>query len=110
MLLPLTARRSRVFLLGTLIALSSLLCGSALANDCGVLPFTSGRGVPDGAAGNITSLISSEVDIRGGFGLVLTAGEDEVSSSCGKKSSCVKEFGAENGYDRVVSGNVDNLG
>jgi hypothetical protein len=110
MLLPLTARPSRVFLLGTLITLSSVLCGSALANDCGVLPFTSGRGVSDGAAGNITSLISSEVDIRGGFGLVLTAGEDEVSSSCGKKSSCVKEFGAENGYDRVVSGNVDNLG
>jgi len=103
-------RPTRAFVLGVVVSLSLLVCGNALANSCGVLPFTSGRGVNDGAASNITSLVSSEVDIRGGFGLVLTASEDEVSKDCGKKSSCIKSFGKDNGYNRVVAGNVDKLG
>jgi hypothetical protein len=95
---------------GAFIALSLLLCGNALADSCGVLPFTSGRGVNQGAADNITALVSSEVDIRGGFGLVLTATADELPKNCARKTSCIKKKKKKEDYERVVSGKVDGLG
>jgi hypothetical protein len=103
-------RPRQVILTGAILALSLLVCGNAFADSCGVLPFSSGRAVNQGAADNITSLISSEVDIRGGFGLVLTATTDELPKGCAKKSSCIVNFGKGEGYERVVSGEVEGLG
>ncbi|MEE2828131.1 MAG: hypothetical protein VX498_03000 [Myxococcota bacterium] len=111
MQLTVPARFQPALLLGAMLCVGSLFHGSvALANTCGVLPFTADRGVNSGATDNITSLVSSEVDIRGGFGLVLTASRDEVKSSCGSKVDCIKDFGSKNGYDRVVAGRVSNSG
>jgi len=102
--------RSRVIMAAVLVASSLLFSGSAFADSCGVLPFSSGRAVNQGAADNITALVSSEVDIRGGFGLVLTATADDLPKGCASKSSCIIDFGKEEGYERVVSGKVEGLG
>lgn len=103
----------RIALSSTLL-LAAALCvapGSALAGTCGVLPFSAGDGVNEGAAANISALVSSELDIRGGFDLVIAApAEDFEGGDCGASTSCIKEFGKANKHEAVVSGRVEASG
>jgi hypothetical protein len=82
----------------------------ALAGSAGILPFSSSKGVPNGAAENIASLVSTEIDIRGGYDLVMSAGTDEVAAGCGERSACVDEYGNENDFVHVVTGSVSTAG
>jgi len=66
--------------------------------------------VPNGAADNISSLVSTEVDIRGGYDLVLSASSDEVAAGCGERSACVNEYGRENDFSHVITGTVSAAG
>ena len=104
---------------GTANWLTALLAGlvllacnpaQALAGSAGILPFSSGKGVPNGAADNIASLVSTEVDIRGGYDLVLSAESDEVAVGCGESSACINKYGTENDFHHVVTGSVANAG
>lgn len=96
----------------TALALATLLGpGSALAGTCGVLPFAAGDDVKRGAAPNITQLVSSELDIRGGYSLVIAApAEDFEGGDCGSSPACIREFGIANKHEAVVSGSVDMVG
>ena len=104
----------RTTLRGLLVALCLatvlLSSASALADSAGILPFSSGKGVPQGAAENIASLVSTEVDIRGGYDLVLSAADDEVAAGCGERSACVDEYGRANSFSHVVTGSVSSAG
>ncbi|MBN93158.1 MAG: hypothetical protein CL928_03685, partial [Deltaproteobacteria bacterium] len=93
-----------VFTLGT--ALST----TARAGTCGILPFSAGSGVGRGAADNIGSLVSTEVDIRGGFELVLGIDPEKVKSGCSTNSSCLQSLGRSEGFDKLVSGSVSARG
>ena len=98
--------------------LQALLCLSvvllspsvALAGSAGILPFSASKGVPNGAAENIASLVSTEIDIRGGYDLVISASSDEVASGCGERSACVDEYGNENDFVHVITGSVSTAG
>jgi hypothetical protein len=83
------------------------LPGAAAAGTCGVLPFSASDDVNRGAAPNITALVSSELDIRGGYDLVMAApAEDFEGGDCGASTNCIKEFGRANKHEAVVSGRV----
>jgi hypothetical protein len=91
-----------------------LLCGllwavapaAAEAGTCGVLPFTADAKINKGAAPNITALVSSEADIRGGWDLVITAEASEFSGDCSKDVACLKTFGKDNGHEAIIGGHV----
>jgi len=104
---------SRVVLKTPMIVVLLALCGlpaAAFAGTCGVLPFSAGEGVNRGAAPNITALVSSELDIRGGYELVIAApAEDFEGGDCGASTSCIKEFGKANKHEAVVAGRVESL-
>ena len=98
-----------------LLALSALALvatpTTALAGTCGVLPFSAGEGVKRGAAPNISALVSSELDIRGGYDLVIAApAEDFEGGDCGSSTSCIREFGKANKHEAVVAGRVEVAG
>lgn len=94
-----------------IVLLALALCaapGAAFAGTCGVLPFSSEADVKKGAAPNITALVSSELDIRGSYDLVIAApAEDFEGGDCGSSTSCIKEFGRANKHEAVVSGHVE---
>ncbi len=96
------------FVLMLLFQLSAV--ATASAGSAGVLPFLSSKGVPNGAAENIASLVSTEVDIRGGYDLVLSAGPGEVKGGCGKSSACITAYGGKNSFQHVITGNVASAG
>jgi hypothetical protein len=83
---------------------------AAWAGSAGLLPFSSSNGVPNGAADNIASLVSTEVDIRGGYELVLSASSDEVQEGCGERSSCITSYGGKNNFQHVITGSVSTAG
>ena len=94
----------------TLLLAGLLWAPQALAGTCGVLPFGVSGDVGRGAGDNITSLVRTEVDISGGFELVLTADEGEYKSSCGGDASCAKGFGRSAGHEQVIGGDVKAVG
>jgi len=84
-----------------------LLCvAPAFAGTCGIAHFDSEGDVKRGAASNITALVSSELDIRGGYELVLAADETETLEGCSSDVSCLKAFGKGAGHSHVVGGLV----
>lgn len=84
---------------------------TALAGTCGVLPFSASSDVNRGAAPNITALVSSELDIRGGYDLVIAASPEEFEGGdCGGSPACIKQFGQANKHEAVVAGNVATAG
>ena len=83
---------------------------AAWAGSAGLLPFSSGNGVPNGAADNIASLVSTEVDIRGGYDLILNATSDEVEAGCGERSACITSYGGKNDFEHVIKGSVSPAG
>jgi len=103
-----------IVLVGTLLllcgAVQSLSIQAAWAGTAGVLPFSSNRGVPNGAADNIFSLVSAEIDIRGGYDLVLSASPDEVQSGCGERTTCISAYGSESDFEHVITGSVSTAG
>ena len=101
---------NKALLLAATVVLFALPA-SALAGTCGVLPFSAGPGVNRGAAPNITALVSSELDIRGGYDLVIAADpEDFEGGDCGASSSCIKSFGQANKHEAVLAGTVASAG
>jgi len=100
----------RCLVVTVVFTLGMALPTAVLAGTCGILPFSAGSGVGRGAADNIGSLVSTEVDIRGGFELVLSADADKVADGCSNDSSCITSFGKSQGFDKVVSGSVSARG
>ena len=94
----------------SLVLVALALCNAptaAMAGTCGVLPFSAGEGVNRGAGPNITALVSSELDIRGGYDLVIAAPpEDFEGGDCGASTTCIKAFSRANKHDAVVAGAV----
>ncbi len=82
----------------------------ASAGTCGVLPFTHGADVTDGAATNITSLVSTELDFRGGWTIVVTASKQEITDGCGADQACLMAFGKGESHDGVVTGTIATEG
>ncbi len=98
-------------LLLTSLAVLLALPASALAGTCGVLPFSSSADVNKGAAPNITALVSSELDIRGGYDLVMAANAEEFEGGdCGGSPACIKQFGQANKHEAIVAGHVATAG
>ncbi len=93
------------------LAVLLALPATALAGTCGVLPFSAGSDVNRGAAPNITALVSSELDIRGGYDLVIAADPEEFEGGdCGSSPACIKQFGQANKHEAVVAGTVAKSG
>ena len=92
------------------VLIAFALCNApslAMAGTCGVLPFSAGEDVNRGAGPNITALVSSELDIRGGYDLVIAAPpEDFEGGDCGASINCIKEFSRANKHEAVVAGTV----
>ncbi len=98
-------------LLLTSLAVLLALPATALAGTCGVLPFSASSDVNRGAAPNITALVSSELDIRGGYDLVIAADPEEFEGGdCGSSPACIKQFGQANKHEAVVAGSVTKSG
>lgn len=95
-------------MLAALVAL--LVPGAALAGTAGALPFTAVDGVDQGAADNIASLVSSELDIAGDWELVISAAASEITEGCGSSKSCWQAFGKGEGHDHVITGQVGKAG
>ena len=103
-------QKNKVLLLAAMVALLALPA-TAIAGTCGVLPFSAGPGVNRGAAPNITALVSSELDIRGGYDLVIAADPaDFEGGDCGASTSCIKQFGQANKHEAVVAGKIVEAG
>lgn len=82
----------------------------AVAGTCGVVPFAAGGGVDQRAADNIAALISTEVDIRGGYDLVLAATPGELKPACSADLSCAQGWAKGKGHAFVVVGKVEAEG
>jgi len=105
--------RAPIRLLVACIVLAAAHLGSAAsasAGTCGVLPFTHGADVTEGAATNITSLVSTELDFRGGWTIVVTASKQEITDGCGGDQSCLMAFGKGESHDGVVTGTIATEG
>lgn len=92
------------------LATVQLTASAALAGTCGVLPFTHGADVTEGAATNITSLVSTELDFRGGWTIVVTASKQEITDGCGTDTACIMAFGKGETHDGVVTGTIATEG
>jgi hypothetical protein len=94
----------------TIVALALLAPSMASAGTAGALPFTPLGGVDEGAADNIGSLVSSELDIAGDWELVISATADEITDGCGQNQSCWQAFGKGEGHTHVITGTVGKAG
>ena len=97
-------------LLLTIALTAVLLPASALAGTAGALPFVAVGGVEQGAADNIASLVSSELDIAGDWELVISAKASEITDGCGGSKSCWQAFGKGEGHTHVITGTVGPAG
>lgn len=79
----------------------------ATAATCGVVPFVAASGVDQRAADNIAALVSTEVDIRGGYDLVLAATPGEVKPACAADLACSQQWAKGRGHAFVVVGKVE---
>ncbi len=102
--------RHRIAIAAVILLVTSVTALPALAGTCGVLPFAAEGGVDQGAADNIASLISSELDIVGDFEFVLSADAKEITDGCGKNAKCRTAFGEGEGHSHVVAGSVGPAG
>ena len=101
----------RLILTCALVAVAHLgLVPTATAGTCGVLPFTHGADVTEGAGVNITSLVSTELDFRGGWAIVVTASKQEITDGCGADQTCLLAFGKGESHESVVTGEISASG
>jgi hypothetical protein len=101
----------RTLLSCAFVAIAQLvLIPQATAGTCGVLPFTHGADITVGAASNITSLVSTELDFRGPWTIVITASKQEITDGCGGDQSCLMAFGKGEAHDGVVTGTITAQG
>ncbi len=100
------AKRPMRLLFAAVVLAQMIWVPSAVAGTCGIAHFDAIGDVGRGAASNITSLVSSELDIRGGYDLVLAADEGENKAGCSSDVSCLKTFGKNSGHEHVVGGTV----
>ena len=98
-------RPTRLLIAATVLA-QMIWAPAAIAGTCGVAHFDAIGDVGRGAATNITSLVSSELDIRGGYDLVLAAEEGETRDGCSSDLNCLKTFAKGGGHEHVVGGQV----
>ncbi len=92
----------RLFLL--LLALPGV---AAAGGTAGVLPFVAGNGVDARAVENITAIVSTEVDIKGGYEFVMTVKAEEAKAGCSADPACAAQFGRTKKMGQVVGGRVD---
>ena len=93
------------------VALLALVpAGVAQAQSCVVLPFSKASGVTDGAALNVTSLVSAELDIHGEWMLVLAAEAAEVPAGCARDTSCVRTLAKKGDHGHAVTGTIAEAG
>ena len=89
------------------IAVTALLLpAAAAAGTAGALPFVAVGGVDQGAADNISALLSSELDIAGDWELVISADSDEITDGCSADPGCWQAFGKGEGHTHVIAGTV----
>ncbi len=89
------------------LALAALLPGTAQAGDAVVVPFVK-KGVDALIVLNITSLVASELDFMGEYGMVdqLDDYPNGFNLSCMSKTSCMSTVGKAQGTDFLVAGSV----
>jgi len=91
-----------------LAILISLFCGStALADEAIVIPLYSSN-VNTQTIGNLTSLITSEVDFSGRYDMVsqIDKQPSTFNTGCLKSVSCLKKIATENSTNALIAGTV----
>ena len=94
-----------------LLGSSLLYSTDALARDSVVVPLYSPN-VDANKVGNITSLITSEVDFSGRYDMVSQADSrpKSLTPKCLKSVSCLKPIASNEGVDAMVTGSVTKMG
>ncbi len=88
-----------------------LLSNTALAGDSVVIPLYSPN-LPTVKVGNLTSLITSEVDFSGRYDMVYPADArpKTLTPKCLKSVSCLSSIASAEGADSMVAGSVTKIG
>lgn len=84
---------------------------TAIAGDSVVIPLYSPN-IPAAKVGNLTSLITSEVDFSGRYDMVYPADArpKSLTPKCLKSVSCLKPIAAAEGVNAMVAGSVTKIG
>ena len=104
--------RLRSSLLSFAVASSTFFFSNvAIADDAVVVPFYSPN-LPSVKVGNITSLITSEVDFSGRYDMVFPADArpKSLTPKCLKSVSCLKPIADGEGVTSMVTGSVTKMG
>jgi|GEM_PF-6347227 len=94
-----------------LIGSTMLYSNTAFARDAAIIPLYSPNVNPQ-KIGNITSLITSEVDFSGRYDMVSQADQrpKSLTPKCLKSVSCLKPIAAAESVDAMITGSVTKMG